>query len=161
MIDQLFIFGAKYLYIVSIFIGALLFFRASIEEKKKMVVFGIISLGLAFVVSLIARELYFNPRPFVVEGFEPLIPHDPDNGFPSDHTLLVAAIAALFTFFNRRVALWLWVPAVLVAVSRVYTGVHHAADVLGSILIAIASAQVAYAIIHKLWNKNKIKSPSL
>jgi undecaprenyl-diphosphatase len=162
MLDTLFIFGAKYLYLVSVLIAAFIFFKGGVEEKKRMIVFGIISFGLAFVISLIAREMYFNPRPFVVGGFEPLIPHEPDNGFPSDHTLLVAAIASLFTFLHRRVSIWLWVVVLIVGISRIYTGVHHLTDVIGSALIALLAAGAAYAIIHKLWNKNtQTNSPSL
>ncbi len=155
MLDQFFIFGAKYLYIISLLIAALIFFKNSWSQKKEMIIFGLISFALAFLISLLARELYFNPRPFVIGGFTPLIPHEPDNGFPSDHTILASAIASLFLFYHKKTATWLWLIAIVVALSRVYVGVHHPIDVLGSIVVALLSALVAYAIIHKLWNKNK------
>ena len=144
MLDLLFIFGAKYLFLASL-LGILIFFyRADKETRKKMLILGAISLPLSLLISLVARELYFNPRPFVVGGFEPLVPHDPDNGFPSDHTLLVAALAALLIPFYKKGALWLWLIAGVVGLSRVYVGVHHFVDVLGSIAIALFSAYLVY-----------------
>lgn len=153
MVDSFFIFGAKYLFVLSLLIALFYFYKASTEVRKQMIIFAFISFPLAFIISLIARELYFNPRPFMISGLEPLVPHTPDNGFPSDHTLLVAAIASLLPFFNRRFALWLWFITIVVAFSLVYVGVHHFLDVLGSAIIAIISALFAYAIIRntKLW----------
>ncbi len=157
MMDTFFIFGAKYLYILSVLIVLFIFYKLPLEAKKRMVVFGIISCALALIVSISAREIYFNPRPFVVEGFEPLITHEADNGFPSDHTLLAAALASVGVFFHKRAGLYLWLIAGIVAISRVYVGVHHALDVLASAGIALLSALVAYAIIR---NTNLWKTPN-
>jgi undecaprenyl-diphosphatase len=155
MLDTIFIFGAKYLFLLSIIIAAAYFFRVNREVKREMIIFALITFPLAFVLSLIARELYFNPRPFVVGGFEPLIPHKPDNGFPSDHMLLVATIAAFMGLVHKKISFLLWAIAILVGLSRIYAGVHHFIDILGSVLIAMVSATAAYAIIHKLWKQNK------
>jgi len=125
-----------------------------ISYAKKVLPLGVISLPLTYVLGVIARSLYFNPRPFMVSGVEPLISHAADNGFPSDHTLLLASIASLVFIFNRKLAAWLWVITILVGISRVYAGVHHFIDILGSISIAIASTALVYVIIRKLWNKN-------
>lgn len=121
---------------------------------KKNLAFIAFSLLLAFVLSRIAGPLYYNPRPFAVGHFTPLIPHIPDNGFPSDHTLLFATIAAIAWYYEKRVSLLLWILALGVGAYRVYAGVHHPIDIAGSMAIAFASAWVAYAIIHQLWNKN-------
>lgn len=147
MLDNFFIFGAEYLYIFSLLITFWVFYKLPIESKKKMVILGIVTCGLAFGLSLLARELYFNPRPFVVDGLEPLVAHEADNGFPSDHTLLVGALAAITMFFYRRASLYLWLIASVVALSRVYVGVHHLLDVSGSIVITLLSTFTAYAII--------------
>jgi undecaprenyl-diphosphatase len=154
MLDTIFIFGAKYLFLLSIVIVIVHFFHVSREVKREMVIFGLITFPLALILSLVARELYFNPRPFVIGGFEPLIPHKPDNGFPSDHMLLVGTIAAFMGLVHKKTSLWLWAIAIFIGLSRVYAGVHHLVDILGSVLIAILSALAAYAIIQKLWTTN-------
>ncbi|OHA92170.1 MAG: hypothetical protein A3J09_01620 [Candidatus Zambryskibacteria bacterium RIFCSPLOWO2_02_FULL_51_21] len=132
------------------------------SKYRKLIYAAILTFALAFVLSNIARALYFNPRPFVVGGFEPLIPHAPDNGFPSDHALLFSAIASVAMFLDKRLSILLWILAAAVGFYRVYAGIHHVIDILASFGISILSAYVAYAIIHKLWNKNRsTDSPSL
>jgi undecaprenyl-diphosphatase len=138
--DTIFIFGAKYLFLLSGALFGIYFLRASREEKKRMIIFSLFAFPLALILALAASYLYFNPRPFVTGGFIPLIPHAADNGFPSDHVLLVAAVAGVMSFFNRRWAIILWVIAGLVAISRIYVGVHHSLDVVASIALALLSA---------------------
>jgi len=150
--DMVFIFGAKYLFLFSI-LGVLWYFWVSTQEtRKKLVVFLILSLPLTYLVGVGARALYFNPRPFVVENFEPLVSHTADNGFPSDHLLLLGALSAAMLFFDRRISSWLWGIAVFVAVSRVYVGIHHFLDVGASIAIALLCA----ILVKTLWkHKNQ------
>lgn len=134
--ENLIIFGAKYLTSVMILIAFVFFLKQAKEKKIEMAVFVIISLPAIFVVSRIASLLYFNPRPFVVEGFAPLIEHANNNGFPSDHTLLSVAIAMSVYFFNKKLGLLLLILALFVGISRVLAGVHHGIDILGSFVIA-------------------------
>ncbi|HEY4528441.1 MAG TPA: phosphatase PAP2 family protein [Candidatus Paceibacterota bacterium] len=148
------IFCAKYLFILSPVVVFYFFYKSDAEIRKRILVLGALSLPLSYILGVIGRMLYFNPRPFMVSGVEPLISHAADNGFPSDHTLLLASIASLVFIFNRKLAAWLWVITILVGISRVYAGVHHFIDILGSISIAIASTALVYVIIRKLWNKN-------
>lgn len=97
-----------------------------------------------------ARALYFDPRPFVEGQFEPLIKHVADNGFPSDHTLLLAAIASVITFYDKRYATILWVITLVVGLSRVYAGVHHLLDIAGAILIALVSTSLVYFVLMRI-----------
>lgn len=145
--DQLFIFGAKYLWILSILIA--LGYLIKSKERFPLLKVGLFSLPLTYILGLIGRSLYENPRPFAIGGYEPLIPHIADNGFPSDHVLLVAAIAAVITLYNRRMGLILWVIALFIATSRVYVGVHHTLDVAASITISILATWVVYFLSHK------------
>ena len=114
--DQLFIFGAKYIFLLSIVIFVYYFFK--LEDKKKFLKLSIPAMGLAYVLGLISRLLFYNPRPFIVSNFKPLIDHVADNGFPSDHTLLVASIASVVTVFNKKIGIILWLITLMVAVSK-------------------------------------------
>jgi undecaprenyl-diphosphatase len=157
MTDIFFIFGAKYVYLISVAAFGIYFLFADREKKKKLIIFSLIAFALSFLMAVAGRQIYDNPRPFVVEEFTPLIPHSPDNGFPSDHTLLASAIASVILFFNIHLGIWLWLMAGIVGLSRVYVGVHHFIDVIASALMALISALAAYAIIHQLW-KTKTKN---
>lgn len=144
--DTLFIFGAKYLFVLSIIMGAIYFLKAPREVRKEIFIFAVFTLPLTFLLGILANHLYINPRPFVVQNFTPLISHAMDNGFPSDHMLLLSSIAVVFGFFSRKRAVQLWIIAFLVGISRVYVGVHHWVDILGSISIAIISGFSVYYI---------------
>jgi undecaprenyl-diphosphatase len=149
MFDPLFIFGAEKLFILSPLVAAYFFYKLPRETQKEVVIFAFFSLPLTFILGMFVREIYFNPRPFVVGGFGPLISHAPDNGFPSDHVLLVSAIASIVTFYSKKYAIALWIIALLVGISRMYVGVHHSLDVLGSIFIALLCANIVYAVMRK------------
>lgn len=148
--NLIFIFGAKYLYLFVIVIAFLWFLRQPKPKKKEIFIFACICLPAAFFISRIAGYLYYNPQPFVLSHFQPLIHHKIDNGFPSHHTLLVSAIAATAFVFSRRTGYVLWFLALGVGVSRVYVGVHHVVDIIGGILISILSAGAAYFLMRRL-----------
>lgn len=140
-----YIFTAKYLFVSSFIIGGIYFLQQPRVHQKKILLFGTVSVILIYMLAIVAGQLYNNPRPFVVGHFAPLIPHSPDNGFPSDHVLLVSAIASILTYFaNRRVIISLWFITVLIAISRVYVGVHHPIDVIASTLISIGGTYVVW-----------------
>lgn len=147
--NSLIIFSAKYLFLLSLFLFAWYFFMSSRELRRKIMNFGVFLLPLSYLLGLLSRSLYENPRPFVLENFEPLISHAADNGFPSDHTLLLASLAVLITFFHRKLGVTLWVITILVGVSRVMAGVHHLTDILGSIAIALISAGLVYFVLDR------------
>ena len=149
LVDHIFIFGAKYLFILAVILATVWFFRLPRKEKKSVFIFGLIALPAIFIVSRIASVLYFDPRPFVVGYYKPLIPHIPDNGFPSDHVLFVSAIASVIFPFSRKVSACVWAIAIFVGISRVYVGVHHTVDILGAAAISI----VVSAIIFFFFNK--------
>jgi undecaprenyl-diphosphatase len=104
-----------------------------------MIALSVISLPLAYIFSKITSIIYFDPRPFVVGHFTPLITHAPDNGFPSDHMLLASAIASIIFAYNKKLGVVAWVIAFVVGASRVLAGVHHWIDILGSAVIAVGT----------------------
>jgi undecaprenyl-diphosphatase len=144
--DIIFIFGAKYLFLLVFLIAGIYFLRQPRATQKKMVIFALITIPIIYILATLAAYLYFDPRPFVVGNFLPLIPHVADNGFPSDHVLMVSAIASVVYFFNKKVGLILFGISTLIAISRVYVGVHHFVDVLASMLISIITASLVYTI---------------
>ncbi len=139
-----FVFAAQYLYIFPILILGGYFFLRPRAEWTRLVLFAVPAGLLVYMLGILANHLYFDPRPFVVGHFTPLVPHAPNNGFPSDHALLVSALAAVGMFWNRWLGVVLWTLAIVVAISRVYVGVHHPIDVLGSMAFAISGVSAWY-----------------
>lgn len=136
-------------------IAGLSFFRLEREKQKDLVILAIISFPLIFLAAKIGAYVYFDPRPFVVGHFTPLVAHEPDNGFPSDHALLLSSVTMLFVFYQRRISCVLLTLTAIVACSRVYVGIHHFVDVLASVLMAVTIvALVQYVLVHfKLYSR--------
>jgi undecaprenyl-diphosphatase len=148
--DMLIIIIAKYLLFVSMAIAVLYFVKMPRVKQKDMLIFALILLPLSYIFAKLVSHFYFDPRPFVEGNFTPLLPHAADNGFPSDHTLLGAAIAFTIFHFNKKLGMFLLYLAVLVGASRVLAGVHHAFDIAGSIIIVGAIyVLTAYSIRKK------------
>jgi undecaprenyl-diphosphatase len=154
--NTFFILSAKYLMILPVIILGIYFIKLPRSSWKNTLIFILPSLIITYIVALIAGHIYYDPRPFVVDGITPLISHAPDNGFPSDHALLVSAIAMVGIYLNRKLGITLWILAIIVAIARVYVGVHHTIDVVGSIVISIIVTSVVYALYKKYVVKRDI-----
>lgn len=146
MINGFIIFIAQYLFLIGVAVFVLYFVLA--VRKKKMagqtIVFGLLAFVIAYAIAKIAGYLYFDSRPFAVEHFMPLIAHEKDNGFPSDHTLFISTLGAILYPYNKRTSILVFLIALLVGFARVYAGVHHPIDVAGGIMIAAVASIVAY-----------------
>lgn len=147
--DYLIIFGAQYLYLLAVAIFAFYFIRISKEQRTKILIFSLFNLPITYVIALLAGYSYNNPRPFVSDHITPLISHAADNGFPSDHTLLVAALASILYCYNRTLGLAVFGIAILIGVSRVFAGIHHWIDIAGSFGIAIGVTAIVYQLSKK------------
>lgn len=100
--NTFFVFAAQYLFIVPIVVLGGYFFSRPRTEWMRLAFFAVPAGLLVYSLGLLANHLYFDPRPFVVGHFTPLVYHAPDNGFPSDHSLLVSPFATVGMFWNRR-----------------------------------------------------------
>jgi undecaprenyl-diphosphatase len=116
---------------------------------------------VVFLVVLMMGELaLFLASARVVDRDRPDVPHLdgplPTSAYPSGHVAatlcLYGAIALLL--LPRTRTWWRWlalVPAIampiLVAASRIYRGMHHPTDILGSLILAGAWTAIAYVAI--------------
>lgn len=95
---------------------------------------------ISYALALIGGHLYNDPRPFTSSHVAPLIAHAPDNGFPSDHALLAAALVGFVGLVDLLWTIPFVVLAVLVDWARVGAGIHHLVDVVGaSVFVAIGT----------------------
>ncbi|TGE32214.1 phosphatase PAP2 family protein [Desulfosporosinus sp. Sb-LF] len=125
------------------------------DRRHALVIMGLSGI-LALIINLVISNIWFRPRPFVTlpKGtFTQLIPHSVDASFPSDHTSGSFGFAA--ASWNKA---HIWVRwsftllAILVAIARVYAGVHWPTDILASVLIGFVSSRV-------IWRINPIFKP--
>lgn len=149
MIETLIIIFAKYLIGVISLLAFFFFLFQKKDIKKKMIIFAGFILPVIFLISRIASLIYYNPRPFVLYNFKPLIQHAADNGFPSDHALLSFAIAFFVFVFNKKLGMILISLGFIVGFSRVMAGVHSPIDILGSFVISASVTCVVYIFLRR------------
>ena len=154
MSETVIIFLATRLYFLVLLGGAIFALLIPKTKQVKLCWITFFTLPLSFILSRVVSYLYFNPRPFVSHDFDPLIFHVADNGFPSDHMLLVSVISMIVYTFNKPIGIGLIVLSVLVGLGRVLSGVHHLLDILGSFVIAVSVVYLVHLFFNRYNNKN-------
>lgn len=134
---------------VAVIVLALLYRAPRADLVRWGVACGVMIL-VASVAAQIGGALYTDPRPFVVGHYRPLIAHVADNGFPSDHALMAAALVAAVALVRVRWAMVVLPLAIVVEWARVGAGLHHPIDVVGSDLCVAFGVLVAVVVARPL-----------
>ena len=112
-----------------------------------------ISIVLALFINWVMNQLYWQPRPFVVHSFTPLIPHGAEeSSFASDHAIVGFGVAWMVTrarmAFSWVFVTWVWV--LVIAWSRVFAGVHYPIDMVGSFVISAILCEFVFRTFRKI-----------
>lgn len=101
-------------------------------------------IGLIFT-NLILKNWIARVRPYeLIDGLTILVSKPHDWSFPSGHTTnSLAAALVMFHLLPRKYGIPALVLAIVIALSRLYVGVHYPTDVLGGALIAAVAAWCA------------------
>ncbi len=100
----------------------------------------LLGLGIARGISRLAPEA----RPFAVSQVHQLIAHRADAGMPSSHATSAFALAVPIMLCSRRWGSAALTLAALVAVARVYTGLHWPSQVLAGAVLGSGVALVVW-----------------
>ena len=75
------------------------------------------------------------------------------HSFPSGHTINNFSAAMVFTLFYRRRGWLYFIPAALVAYSRVYVGAHWPGDVVTSAFLGMGVTLLVISVLEWAWRK--------
>jgi undecaprenyl-diphosphatase len=113
----------------------------------------LLAVGLSdFTASGIMKPLFHRIRPcFALEGVRLLVDQSHSWSFASSHAANSTAIASLVWIFfwrgeavDKAFTVVVILYAATVSFSRIYIGVHYPGDVLGGMVIGVASASLMY-----------------
>jgi undecaprenyl-diphosphatase len=102
----------------------------------------LVCLAVTWVLNdLVIKNLVQRPRPYVsLPGLEVLVPLRSDFSFPSGHSSTSFACAFVITRMNGRRWALAYIVAAMIALSRLFVGVHYPSDVLAGALFGTLSA---------------------
>lgn len=153
-LDFLAIFFAKYFGYVLIY--CLLWFLVKDYKKYwRMVAEALIAAFLVrFVLVEVFYVIHFRFRPFVQHAVNLLIPYDgSQTSFPSGHASFYFALSTIIYGYNKKVGIWFYLGSALIALSRVFVGVHWPSDILAGAIVGI----IMGLILNKLFARVQIK----
>ncbi|WP_459502565.1 undecaprenyl-diphosphatase [Bacillus sp. C1] len=145
VLDYIMIFFAEYAQYILII--AFLFFWIFNKQKSRIVIFQtMLACSLGFTLNRIIGLFFYRDRPFVSHlHINQLVEHAANSSFPSDHATSAFIIAVTVWLYYNRLGFILLVSAVLIALSRIWVGVHFPFDVLaGAIFGSVVAVSIHY-----------------
>ncbi len=119
------------------------------RQTRKAGIYSACGLLASLVVNnLILKNLVGRIRPYeLVEGLQCIVAPAIDDSFPSGHTgASFASAVSMYRQLPRRFAVILIVLASLIALSRLYVGIHYPTDVLGGLVTGIGIGLLANVV---------------
>ena len=140
---------------VWILIAVIFFFFKKYRKYGFMILVG---LGVGLVVgNLFLKNVIARPRPFEIKDIVLLIKEPGEFSFPSGHTLSSFISATIILFANKKLGIFSFVLATLIALSRLYFFVHYPSDILGGILLGVFIGIMVKQFFDIQLNNNKNK----
>ena len=122
------------------------------KRTRRMGVYCAASMLLTLlVVNLCIKPLAARTRPYeLIEGLQILVSRPQDYSFPSGHSANSLTCAwTIFRLAPKKYGVPALVLAVLIALSRLYVGVHYPTDVLAGAAIGILLSEVALRALRR------------
>jgi len=134
-----FITDVKNWYLLYIFLWFLILFKGG-KYRVGLAIGMILLVAISDQLSsILLKHLFERPRPCkVLENVHLLVGCTDSYSFPSSHAVNNFAAAMFFTYFYKHLKWILFSVASIMALSRIFVGVHYPSDVIGGALIGIA-----------------------
>ena len=120
------------------------------------------SFALASLVVMLLKDAFDRPRPGVEHAaIDPAVATPPSPSFPSGHAATAFAVAAVIAVRHPRLRWPLLGVAALVALSRVYLGVHYWLDVIAGAALGVCLGLLTAWVMDLVARRAKRAAPSL
>ena len=118
----------------------------------------LLSLAIEVILcNVLLKPLVARPRPFMADpSVEVLIPLPSDYSFPSGHTSASFAATASLFFCREKSRYPALILSVLIAFSRLYTGVHYPSDIVAGVVIGTVGSVAAMFFLDSVQRRCKL-----
>lgn len=151
MINLAITFAASVL-IWLMFLGLIVLWVIDGRIKKEIVVHAFIAALIAWVSSLMFKDIFNTTRPFVHDGLRSLvfwIPTFENGAFPSSHAASSFALAVTIWFHNKKIGILYIIASLFIGLARVLARVHYPVDILGGAVLGTLIAVLVEKIHFK------------
>lgn len=109
------------------------------------------------VNNLLLKQIAARTRPYeAIPDLVPLVPRPTDFSFPSGHSAAAFSAAGVFArTLQKRFGIPLLLFATVMALSRLYVGVHYPSDVLCGVISGILLSYAAQFCVEKVWRQHE------
>jgi len=146
VLDLLIVFCAQYL--AYLLVAAFLILAYRTRNRVLFWVPLISALIARLGITELIRFFYHRPRPFMVYPVQQLL-SDSAWSFPSGHATFFFALSTGVYFYNKKWGIAFFLATILITVARVIAAVHYPSDILGGMLIGIATAYLVKYFVQK------------
>ncbi len=109
-------------------------------------------------VSASLKKWFGRPRPFrVLEDARLIVGMGDSGSMPSGHTNMWFIATTVCFWYYRRLVYFMLPMACLVALSRIYNGVHYPSDILAGAVLGITQGAVGIWLADELWRRGTAK----
>lgn len=135
-------------------IGLVFYTLRSAMIRTDLLIPGAIAPFIIIAIDGIIALFFFRERPFQTHAVQLLVSHPlTAQSFPSLHAAFAFACATLLSYRAKRsVVAAVYSIALLIAVSRIYVGVHYPSDIVAGALLGIGAVLIGLNV-----RKNRLK----
>lgn len=108
-----------------------------VKKERKLALLLTIGIIVGAMFTYPMKFLIDRARPCLVESARVLTPCESDPSFPSGHTEMSFLAATVVSRFHPGYGKYLYTFSFIVALSRIYVGVHFPTDVVGGVIIGM------------------------
>lgn len=151
-LDALGVFFAEYLgYILVGLVFLIPFFYKKAGWK---IIFHSLLAGILarFGIVELIRFFWLRPRPFIENNVNLLVEGADKASFPSGHAAFFFAISFIVYQYNKKTGLLFFIASSLIAISRVFVGVHWPLDILAGAAVGVFSGWLIILFSRKLFS---------
>ena len=135
---------------VIIFAWLIIFIMGKWKDRKALIIV-VLAVLVSDLATDVLKNLIYRVRPCnALADVRILAGCTESFSFPSGHATNVFAVAVYLSYIYRRYLPILFILAILVAYSRVYTGAHYPLDVAGGAVVGSIGAIIAIEVDKKL-----------
>ncbi len=124
-----------------------------LRKERKLALLIAVGIIVGAVITYPVKFLIDRARPYdQIASVRVLTPPETDPSFPSGHAELSFLAATVVSRFHPEYSKYLYAFSFVVALSRIYVGVHFPADVLGGVIIGIIIGRLMIMLAQKKKN---------